>query len=498
MALQEGTQACKLPNRHTETQRKYREKNLEATRAKARDRMKRMHARRTPEEVEKASRQRKEGDADYRELLPPVISSTNTGNPNFSTFYFPLYAQLGQKHLPGLKFTILIKCNCEKGACYELDVGDSLPSEMVCRLSVEHNGNYKNNSGHDSNTQKFWFLVFGKGLYTKKTDADAAAGGDNGVHIFNTRVQASQAWARHCHRRYSAGCYETKDPVAHQSDADSNTDKDTEDPAARAAVLHRVARQPATAPRKAPKTAVKAEVVIKSECLTSTARAVSARAVPVPVKRAAAAKAEPASPKKLPLYADGDDSDDDLFNSDSSVEVPLASCAKSARSSRPASCTSSALSGLEEDEDMLMPLSNPVTPMSPTMSSVSLLATSSATTSNFSLISGVFRATAPHAAGPSTTHATAHMFNRRTGVLYDDPKSVLAEKNPGESMQVVDTREIIPLISGLGTSSNLLYNRKTQVLYDNLTVAVEERKPGESMQVVKPDAVVPWISGLGR
>jgi hypothetical protein len=44
----------------------------------------------------------------------------------------------------------------------------------------------------------------------------------------------------------------------------------------------------------------------------------------------------------------------------------------------------------------------------------------------------------------------------------------LAEKNPGESMQVVDAREIIPLISGLGTSSNLLYNRKTQVLYDDL------------------------------
>jgi hypothetical protein len=39
---------------------------------------------------------------------------------------------------------------------------------MVCRLSVEHNGNYKNDSDHDSNTRKFWFLVFGKGLYTKK------------------------------------------------------------------------------------------------------------------------------------------------------------------------------------------------------------------------------------------------------------------------------------------------------------------------------------------
>jgi hypothetical protein len=35
-------------------------------------------------------------------------------------------------------------------------------------------------------------------------------------------------------------------------------------------------------------------------------------------------------------------------------------------------------------------------------------------------------------------------------------------------MQVVDAREIIPLISGLGPSGTLLYNWETQVLYDDL------------------------------
>ncbi|KAJ7790882.1 hypothetical protein B0H14DRAFT_2625544 [Mycena olivaceomarginata] len=496
MGSEEGMQAegCKLPTSHAEAQRKYREKNLEETRAKARDRMRRMRARRTPEEVEKASRQRKEGDADYREF--PSRRRRNFinkyGESHFMNVYLPLYAQLGKKHLPGLKFAIAIKCDGEKGACYELNPSitlitplyqhflllSSLP--MVCRLSVEHNGNYKNDSDHDSNTRKFWFLVFGKGLYTKKTDADAAAGSDNGVHIFNTRAQASR-------------CHQTKDPAAHQSDADSDTDKDTEEPRARARVLDRVARQVATAPRKASKT-VNREVVVKSERLASTARAAL-----TPVKRAAALtpkpKAEPASPKKLPLYADGDDTDDDdLFKSDSSAEVALASVAPSR------------LSSLEADEDVTMPLSHPVAPISPTLSSVSSLpTTSSAAASNFSSISRAFRATAPPAAGPSAgpsasrATASAHMlFNRITRVLYDDPKSAFAEKSPGESMQVVDAREIIPFINGSGTSSSLLYNRKTKVLYDDLRVAVEERKPGESMQVLEPDTVVPWISGLGR
>ncbi|KAJ7759859.1 hypothetical protein B0H14DRAFT_2634286 [Mycena olivaceomarginata] len=351
---------------------------------------------------------------------------------------------------------------------------------MVCRLSVEHNGNYKNDSDHDSNTRKFWFLVFGKGLYTKKMDADAAAGSDNGVHIFNTRAQAS--W-----------CHQTKDPAAHQSDADSDTDKDTEEPQARTRVLDRVARQVATAPRKASKT-VNCEVVVKSERLASTARAAL-----TPVKRAAALtpkpKAEPASPKKLPLYADGDDTDDnDLFKSDSSAEVALASVAPSR------------LSSLEADEDVPMPLSHPIAPISPTLSSVSSLptTTSSAAASNFSSISWAFHATAPPAAGPSAgpsasrATASAHMLFKPNNTRTVRRSSAFAEKSPGESMQVVDAWEIIPFISGSGTSGSLLYNRKTKVLYDDLRVAVEERKPGESMQVLEPDTVVPWISGLGR
>ncbi|KAF8128326.1 hypothetical protein K438DRAFT_1789550 [Mycena galopus ATCC 62051] len=389
---------------------------------------------------------------------------------------------------------------------------------MVCRLPVEHNpGNYKSDTDHDSNTRKFWFLVFGRGLYTKKTDADAAAASDHGIHIFNTRAQASRAWARHCRRRHSAGCHETEEPAAHPSDADSDTGSDTEEPRAQARVLDRAAHQRAKTRVKNPKTTVqvvKREVSVKSERSPSRTMSVPVKRAPVstsrsasvPVKRTAAPKAEPASPKKLSLYADMEDSDEDVFQSDSSVEVPLASLAPSRRDSRATSVLSSlaasrpdvrgisALSDLEEDEDVAMPPPHPVAPISPTISSASSLSTTSAAPSNFSSISGALRASAPPAAGPSGRM----FFNQRTRVLYDDPKAAIEEKKPGESLQVVDAGEILPLIRGLGSSANLLYNRETQILYDNLQVAVEERNAGDSMQVVEPAEVVPLISAVGR
>ncbi|KAJ7318587.1 hypothetical protein DFH08DRAFT_819864 [Mycena albidolilacea] len=53
--------------RHAEAQERYREKNLETTRAKARERMQRLRANRTPEQILKASENRRSSDADYNE-----------------------------------------------------------------------------------------------------------------------------------------------------------------------------------------------------------------------------------------------------------------------------------------------------------------------------------------------------------------------------------------------------------------------------------------------
>jgi hypothetical protein len=40
---------------------------------------------------------------------------------------------------------------------------------MVCKLPfTRNNTNYISDTDHDENSRKFWFLVFGRGLYTKK------------------------------------------------------------------------------------------------------------------------------------------------------------------------------------------------------------------------------------------------------------------------------------------------------------------------------------------
>jgi hypothetical protein len=179
----------------------------------------------------------------------------------------------------------------------------------------------------------------------------------------------------------------------------------------------------------------------------SVKRPSTARAASVPVKRAAQGAAHTPAPKvpvkrvrevgppspekKVSLYVDVED--DDLFKSDSSTDVPLAkTLAASRAASRATSRARSALSALEEDEDVPMPaaIAIPATaPDSPTVSSVSSLSTTSASllafssvsgpprTSAFSSISGPPRARA--AAGPSAL--SQHLlFNRKTLVLYDD------------------------------------------------------------------------------
>jgi hypothetical protein len=116
---------------------------------------------------------------------------------------------------------------------------------MVCDLPLVSHHNYKNDEDHDQNTRKYWFVVFGVGLFTAqcvffggrwqgteacvvpRKDALQAAGNEDGVHVFITRNQATRAWARHCRRRHTTGCHKTRDPKAHSGNVDSDTDSDT-------------------------------------------------------------------------------------------------------------------------------------------------------------------------------------------------------------------------------------------------------------------------------
>ncbi|KAJ7857424.1 hypothetical protein B0H14DRAFT_2578317 [Mycena olivaceomarginata] len=366
----------------------------------------------------------------------------------------------------------------------------SLSLQMVCPLPLFSHSNYKNDADHDENTRKYWFVVFGVGLFTAQKDALQEAGNKvDGVHVFITRDQATRAWARHCRRRH-AGRHQTRDPRAHLSDADSDTEGDTEVPPAPARAEGPVTRQIATGDAKRAQSTVG---VKQEKGAMKRARHPSSapRAASVPVRKRAVTVVPPSPEKKLSLFVDVDDSDDDVFKSDSSTDFPLA---KPVAASRASSRLTSAPSTVDKDEDVLMPAAvvpAPAAPDSPTVSSVSSL---SATVSTFSSISGPLRARAAdtRSAGGLSRLTQYLLLNRKSLVFYDDGEAAAAEREVGESMEVVDTRDVLSRISSLGQS---VFNRHSNVIYDDLNAALEERKPGESIQVVRT-GVKAWISAL--
>ncbi|KAJ7112796.1 hypothetical protein C8R43DRAFT_961793 [Mycena crocata] len=81
-----------------------RRSKLDETRAKARERMAKLRAARTPKQARVAAKKRRREDADYRELLRARKFRDRYGKDAFFGFYYPQYKLLGQKHLPGLYF----------------------------------------------------------------------------------------------------------------------------------------------------------------------------------------------------------------------------------------------------------------------------------------------------------------------------------------------------------------------------------------------------------
>ncbi|KAF8183272.1 hypothetical protein K438DRAFT_1975139 [Mycena galopus ATCC 62051] len=356
---------------------------------------------------------------------------------------------------------------------------------MVCQYKFHGNPqNYVSDRDHDENTRKMWFIVFGEGLFTKKTDAVAYAlkndvVNDDSVHIFNTKAQALRCWARHCRRRHANGCHNSADASEYESDADSDTDHDTEAPALPSDGSRRQRKCEGSAKpivKREPAVLVKGEPVVKAETLSVKREGKpvmmgpptisSRRSASVRPKRAQSGSAQTApaparvpSPK-LPLYVD--DTDDDLFASDSEVSVPLAASRANTR----------ALSTLTEDNDV--PMAAPPPPVSPTMSSVSSLTATSLASSGFSAASHSTCAP-PFAPASSASRAGSRV--------------------PGPSGAPP------PLAASASTSSGMrplymLFNRRTRVLYGDPEVGVEEMQPGNSMQVVEPGDVASWMGSM--
>ncbi|KAF8181393.1 hypothetical protein K438DRAFT_1767893 [Mycena galopus ATCC 62051] len=95
--------------RHAEAQERYRGKNLEATQAKARERMQRLRANRTSDQVLQASENRRGSDADYNEHQRRLRFVAKYGHLHYLDYYCPQYKLQGKRHLAGLRFDDLEK-----------------------------------------------------------------------------------------------------------------------------------------------------------------------------------------------------------------------------------------------------------------------------------------------------------------------------------------------------------------------------------------------------
>ncbi|KAJ7797960.1 hypothetical protein B0H14DRAFT_2618411 [Mycena olivaceomarginata] len=358
---------------------------------------------------------------------------------------------------------------------------------MVCDLPFVSHGNYKNDNDHDQNTRKFWYLVFGVGLFTaqkqsltlnRKDAVGAAASGVDSVHVFLARDQATRAWGRWCQRHHKDGCHKTLD--ARESDADFSDDNIVQPCQPRQPATASMAKSwSATAPIPKPRSATAPIPKRQAEAKRDVVKREPVRPSPNTPARNASAPVRRV-PVKLPLFVDDSDDghhlvrvkrnapsptkalkqgsprkalniektmlesdDDDIFASDLSVEAPLMVAGAQPRS------RSAALSPLTEDEDVPMPPSESAA-MSTTVSSTSSLsATSTTFLVHFWGSSSTVPVVAPIPTAPVATPSALMLYNRRTRVLYDDPKEAVREKQCGDSMQVVEAADIVEWISGL-------------------------------------------------
>ncbi|KAJ7741228.1 hypothetical protein B0H14DRAFT_3515336 [Mycena olivaceomarginata] len=463
--------------RHAEAQERYREKNLETTRAKARERMQRLRANRTPEQVLKASENRRSSDADYNEHR-----------------------------------------------------------RRLCAPSFE---NYKNDNEHDANPRKHWYLILGVGLFTKKCVQKSlfrlrvaySAGPTRkiwplrtNILIFFKKSHALRRWKRHCMRRHTEDDHSNP---RHCSDPDDGED-DGDD-------AESVADTPPRAHSAAPECSRQASTPAPVTRLTRTTlttdmppllygvegdqegincRDASYYVTRDQLDRSGVQSVTPANPlgqtspaAKLPPWSQrlgcaAGQARSAPHRLSASLQPSQSSASTghwlSARPQLPrspkypctATCPDSELTDREVDQgDVFMAPASPV-PMPPTISPTASTVSSLSSDSSDLGVSSSVRPAAPQmgAAGPSSRsmglgesisgarHAPRQMgaappssisspgagapaastgtssmrvlFNSTTHWLYPDPMQVFAEVNPGELLQVVGQEEVVEYCAG--------------------------------------------------
>ncbi|KAJ6456533.1 hypothetical protein C8R45DRAFT_1111040 [Mycena sanguinolenta] len=364
---------------------------------------------------------------------------------------------------------------------------------MVCPLPFyPQKTNYIRDSEHDENNRKYWYIIFGVGLFTFLADVDAVVDDPDAVHVFRSRLPAERTWARHCRRQHTEGCHKTQDLGDYESDRVNDTDDDTESLVACKRVSCATRPQPASRTSCAEHAMAPTKRAANVKPKVEFKPVVNPCAASVPVKIHAASsisvrrvKGAPASlVKKVPLYADMDD-DDNVFCSDSSVKVPLAQSVAVSRANSCAVSVVSKLSALEDDEPMpAAPVAVSPT-VSHTISSESLLSAMSAVPSQFLSVSTGMRRiplpTPPRIPLASPFAAAFASAPAAANILFPSASAPLPLTSAGEALDV--------------SSGNMLFNRKTRVLYDSPKLAMRKRKPGEPMEVVTAAQVEHWING---
>ncbi|KAJ7802454.1 hypothetical protein B0H13DRAFT_1931887 [Mycena leptocephala] len=204
----------------TEAQRKYRERNLDATREKACERMGRLRESAKPLKRRLERRQRQSRDAEYREVLCKRKFVAEFGETAFHEYYLTHQRLLGVDYLPGISQQYrkdMANAQKEKATeiCENLETTNPASVASV-PIRPQTKANYTTDSEHDGNPRKWWFLIMSAGLFTKKSDTEFQAKvSKSPVLTFGTRAEAEAHWAADCRESHR----HARDNDAHNDEA---------------------------------------------------------------------------------------------------------------------------------------------------------------------------------------------------------------------------------------------------------------------------------------
>ncbi|KAJ7826483.1 hypothetical protein B0H14DRAFT_3467661 [Mycena olivaceomarginata] len=298
--------------------------------------------------------------------------------------------------------------------------------------------NYVGFKEHDKNPHKFWFLVLGHGLFTKKTDADAVAGSSK-VLIFFTRNEAREKWAKYCLRRHTHGSDGEVVPDSKDGDgASASSDKDGASMRSVSPTLGRQTRVAGAAAHRTPlRTAPKATPPPKRESLDDTppmemevdAAPIGKATVGTAALKTGATPSRNANPATPPPA---------VFSSSVSSVSSISSTSSEGHLLHHPTASKSAVHAPPSPLRFL----NRAPAVSPQMGASAPLPPATCAPTAGSSASAAPRA---HAAGSSAQ--PVFLYNETSRKLYKNAQKALQEIADGDSVQVVDYEDVSQYLS---------------------------------------------------